>query len=265
MGACRRYGSFMVDANHLSATEALASVTKALDVLVLAHDRGTIGVMETARELGMSRSTVHRILVTLTHMGFLRHDRGQRGYSLGPQLVRMGLDAIAQLDVRRQARRPLEEVSEKLQETVCLYSLDAAVVRLLDGVECRHVLRVSVPLGQELPAHVTAAGKALLALRDPADVRATLPAALPATAAGSITEWPLLEVELEEVRVRGWAADLEESAHDLHGVGVAICNRIGEPLAAISAYAPAVRLREQDMPAVAMALQETAATIARAE
>lgn len=50
--------------------------------------------------------------------------------------------------------------------------------------------------------HVTAAGKALLALRDPADVRATLPAALPATAAGSITEWPLLEVELEEVRVR---------------------------------------------------------------
>ncbi|MGK5729973.1 IclR family transcriptional regulator domain-containing protein [Streptomyces sp. URMC 124] len=64
---------------------------------------------------------------------------------------------------------------------------------------------------------------------------------------------------------RGWAADLEESAHDLHGVGVAIRNRIGEPLAAIYVYAPAVRLREQDMPAVATALQETATTIARAE
>lgn len=254
----------MVDGKHLSATEALASVTKALDVLVLAYDRGEIGVTETARELGISRSTAHRILVTLQRTGFLRHDPGQHGYSAGPQLVRMGLAAIAQLDVRRQARRPLEELSEKLQETVCLYSLDAAVVRLLDGVECRHVLRVSVPLGQELPAHVTAAGKALLALRDPADVRATLPAALPATAAGSITEWPLLEMELEEVRVRGWAADLEESAHDLHGVGVAIRNRIGEPLAAISVYAPAVRLREQDMPAIATALQETATTIAKA-
>ncbi|GGS40850.1 hypothetical protein GCM10010270_08280 [Streptomyces violaceus] len=44
-----------------------------------------------------------------------------------------------------------------------------------------------------------------------------------------------------------------------------IRNRIGEPLAAISVYAPAVRLREQDMPAVATALQETATTIARAE
>ncbi|KAA6212990.1 IclR family transcriptional regulator [Streptomyces albofaciens JCM 4342] len=264
-GTFERYGSFMVDGKHPSATEALASVTKALDVLVLAYDRGEVGVTETARELGISRSTAHRILVTLQRTGFLRHDPGQHGYSAGPQLVRMGLAAIAQLDVRRQARRPLEELSEKLQETVCLYSLDAAVVRLLDGVECRHVLRVSVPFGQELPAHVTAAGKALLALRDPADVRATLPAALPATAAGSITEWSLLEVELEEVRVRGWAADLEESAHDLHGVGVAIRNRIGEPLAAISVYAPAVRLREQDMPAVATALQETATTIARAK
>ncbi|WP_055413901.1 MULTISPECIES: IclR family transcriptional regulator [Streptomyces] len=255
----------MVDGNHLSATEALASVAKALDVLILAHDRGEIGVTATARELGISRSTAHRILVTLQRTGFLRHDPGQRGYSAGPQLVRMGLTAIAQLDVRRQARRPLEELSEKLQETVCLYILDAAAVRLVDGVECRQVLRVSVPLGQDFPAHVTAAGKALLALRDPAEVRATLPTELAATAAGSITEWPVLEDELEEIRARGWAADLEESAHDLHGVGVAIRNRIGEPLAAISVHAPAVRLREQDMPAVATALQETAITIARAE
>ncbi|PJN02717.1 hypothetical protein CG740_13085 [Streptomyces sp. CB01201] len=51
----------------------------------------------------------------------------------------------------------------------------------------------------------------------------------------------------------------------MHGVGLAIRNRIGEPLAAISVYAPAVRLREQDMPAIATALQETATTIARAE
>ncbi|MDH6696834.1 IclR family transcriptional regulator [Streptomyces griseoviridis] len=255
----------MVDANHLSATEALASVTKALDVLVLTHDRGEIGVTETARELGISRSTAHRILVTLQRTGFVRHDPGQRGYSLGPQLVRMGLDAIAHLGIRRQARRPLEELSEKLQETVCLYMLDGSVVRLLDGVECQQLLRVSVPLGQTLPAHVTAAGKALLALRDPARVRATLPTELAATAAASITEWPLLEVELEEIRARGWAADLEESAHDLHGVAVAIRNRIGEPLAAISVQAPAVRLREQDMPAIATALQETATTIATAE
>ncbi|NED89965.1 hypothetical protein G3I76_59055 [Streptomyces sp. SID11233] len=56
-----------------------------------------------------------------------------------------------------------------------------------------------------------------------------------------------------------------ESAHDLHGVAVAIRNRIGEPLAAISVQAPAVRLREQDMPAIATALQETATTIATAE
>ncbi|MEU3754226.1 IclR family transcriptional regulator C-terminal domain-containing protein [Streptomyces olivoreticuli] len=75
----------------------------------------------------------------------------------------------------------------------------------------------------------------------------------------------MLELELEEIRIRGWAAGLEESAPDLHGVAVAIRNRIGEPLAAISVHAPAVRLREQDMSAVAAALQETAAAIARAE
>ncbi|WP_439948547.1 helix-turn-helix domain-containing protein [Streptomyces sp. BBFR109] len=46
----------------------------------------------------MSRSTAHRILVTLQRTGFLRHDPGQRGYSAGPQLVHMGLAAIAQLD-----------------------------------------------------------------------------------------------------------------------------------------------------------------------
>jgi DNA-binding IclR family transcriptional regulator len=152
-----------------------------------------------------------------------------------------------------------------MSPSVCLYMLDAAVVRLLDGVECRQALRVSVSLGQALPAHVTAAGKALLALCDPGRIRAALPDELPATAVASITEWADLEGELEEIRVRGWAADLEESAPDLHGVALAVCNRIGEPLAAISVHAPAVRLREQDMPAVAAALLETATAMANGE
>jgi DNA-binding IclR family transcriptional regulator len=246
-----------------ATTEPLTSVTKALQILLLAYDRGEIGVTETGQELGMSRSSAHRLLVTLVKSGFLRQDQRKKGYSLGPTLVRIGLAAVGDLDIRREGRRPLEELSEKLQETVCLSVLDGATARVIDGVEHRRALRVTVSLGDAQPAHVTAGGKALLAAHRPEDVRAILSDHLPSTAAASITEWPLLERELEDVRLHGWAVDLEESADDLHGVGVAIRSRLGEPLAAVSVTAPASRLRERDMPAIAVALQETAAAIAQ--
>jgi len=241
--------------------EPLAAVTKALQILLLAYDRGEIGVTETSEELGIPRSTAHRLMGALVRNGFLSHYRRRKGYELGPTLVRIGLAALADLDIRGQARRPLEELSEKLQETVCLSVLEGSTVRVIDGVEHRRALQVPLPLGVPYPAHVTAGGKVLLAARSPEDVRAILPSPLPPAAAASNTDWSSLEEELQDIRLRGWAVDLEESADDLHGIGVAIHSRLGEPVAAVSVIAPATRLRVRNMPAIAVALQETAAAI----
>ena len=62
--------------------------------------RPLLGISELGREIGLSRSTTHRYVATLTALGYLDQDGVSKKYRLGPRVLDLGFSAIQSLALR---------------------------------------------------------------------------------------------------------------------------------------------------------------------
>ncbi|MPZ60301.1 MAG: helix-turn-helix domain-containing protein [Propionibacteriales bacterium] len=239
------------------------SVGKALEILLMLRDRETIGIAEASRELGIARSTAHRLLSMLEHYRFAQRDTKSRGYRSGPALVSLGLAAVVRMDIRRLARPHMERLAHEIEETVTLMCLEGADVRFLDSVESPRPVRVAGRTGLLRPAHCTSAGKAILADLPSEQLEKLYPdEPLRTLTERSIGSRRRLLTVLEEVRRAGYATNLGESDAGLVGIGVAIPNLAGSPSAGIGIAAPESRLAPEQIREIADAALRTANAIA---
>src|ERR1700761_1386962 len=78
--------------------------SRVADVLLLFTDGpSTLGVTRIARELGLSKAVVHRILQSLTARGMIAYEPSSREYRLGPAIAALGARALRESDLRSAA------------------------------------------------------------------------------------------------------------------------------------------------------------------
>src|SRR4029079_13259955 len=82
----------------------IGSVGNALRILLMFRETPDVRVADAAKELGVARSTAHRLLARLQHQGFVVQDATSKAYSTGPVLLGIGLSALAKVDLRSVAR-----------------------------------------------------------------------------------------------------------------------------------------------------------------
>ena len=187
----------------------------------------------------MPKPTAHRILKTLTTLGYL--ERPASGvYRQSPQVQRLVSDAA----VRRiidAASLPLRGLHAKTQETVNLGILRHDRVIYLDVLECTLPLR-RVATRTSDPFHTTALGRAIAA-RLPADrcSRLLARARLERRTAATIADRRRLTAEIERVAKQGYAIEENETDVGVACIGAAICAG-DEPVGAISVSLPLARL-----------------------
>ncbi|MEU2348747.1 IclR family transcriptional regulator [Modestobacter sp. NPDC049651] len=238
----------------------IESVRNALLLLLQLRERPVLRVSECAAELGVARSTAHRLLAMLEHHGFLRRDPASRSYRAGDALLSIGLAAISTLDIRDRARPFLHALRDQLGETVSLVLLEGRDVRFVDAAEATRALRVGGQVGLRLPAHATSAGKAVLAGLPPEQLAQLYPDdVLPGTPPTTRAD---LETALAEVRRSGYAVAYNESDVEIGAVGVRIPEGPDHVRAALAVAAPASRLTPALIEEWARAAQETAQRIA---
>ena len=95
----------------------IESVDNALRLLLLLERDGRVRVSDAADALGVAPSTAHRLLAMLEHHGFARQEPSSRAYLPGPTLVRVGLSAVRDLDLRTVAHPYLEALRDETGET----------------------------------------------------------------------------------------------------------------------------------------------------
>lgn len=240
----------------------IESVRNALLLLLQLRDRPVLRVSECAAELGVARSTAHRLLTMLEHYGFVRRDPASRSYRAGDALLSIGLAAISTLDIRDRARPFLDALRDELGETVSLVLLEGRDARFVDAAEATRALRVGGRVGLRLPAHATSAGKAMLAALPPEQLAALYPDdVLPGVPDGPRMTRAELEVALTEVRRSGYAVAYNESDVEIGAVGVCIPEGPDHVRAALAIAAPASRLTPEVIEQWARAAQETAQRI----
>jgi Transcriptional regulator len=230
------------------ASYPIESVENAARVLLMLRRKSILRVAEVAAELGIARSSAHRMLTTLQAHGLLRQDPASRGYRAGARLVEIGIAVIGATDLRAEARPILEELAKETSETVHLIVLEDTQILFVDGAEGSHVIRAALRTGDRGPAHAAAAGKVLLAALPQAEFRARYPTSrLRGGTDRAIIARRDLEAELERVREAGYATNVGESEAGLHAVSAPVVDTTGAARAAISLSGPSSRLAAADL------------------
>ena len=85
--------------------------------------RPVLGIADIADELGMSRSTTHRYVITLVALGYLEQG-ASRKYRLGLRVTDLGMSALNSTGLREHAHPYLEELRQRTSYTTSLGVLD---------------------------------------------------------------------------------------------------------------------------------------------
>ena len=134
--------------------------------LLCEFDRSTqtLGAPEFARRTKLPRSTLYRLLSTLTSLDFLERTETGRDYRLGPSVLRLGFEYLASQYLIELGLPILNRLTDDLRMTSSIVVRDKRSVVYLAKVtpESPHV-RGDVTVGTRLPAHATVLGRILLA------------------------------------------------------------------------------------------------------
>lgn len=139
------------------------SILRALQVLeTFAGSAPPLTIPEIARKVGLHRSTVHRIVITLENGGWLRKIPGTETFDLGIKIFTLGQTADRALSSRQAVRHLLEELAVKTGETAILSMSDNVDAICVDKIESSQRLKISSEIGQHFPLHAGATGFAVL-------------------------------------------------------------------------------------------------------
>ena len=184
----------------------MSTIDKALDALFLLSERPqALRLADLARDLGMPRSSAHRILAPLVRRGLAEQDSDGR-YRAGFALMALGLNVASREPLATAAKPVLESAAAELGETFFLVVARAGRLVVLEKAEGNGFLRAAPRLGADVPVHATAVGKLYLAFAPELVSVDELTRYTPAT----LRNRKALNAEVERVRAQGWATNLEE-------------------------------------------------------
>jgi IclR family pca regulon transcriptional regulator len=238
------------------------SLERGLAVLrAFSADAPSLTLSEVARRAGVTRATSRRLLHTFEALGYMRSDG--RHFELTPKVLDLGYAYLSSLQLPDIAQPFIEQLSERVQESVSVAVLDGAEIVYVARVATKHIMSISLGLGSRLPAASTSMGRVLLA--------GLSPAALDAVLAGTVIERhtertivdpEVLRRELEEVRRRGYALVDQELEDALRSVAVPLRDRQGRVVAALNVGTHTGRVGMRDLRArILPELQATAVAI----
>ncbi|MGK5533904.1 IclR family transcriptional regulator [Streptomyces sp. URMC 129] len=218
----------------MSTVPAAAQVLAVLRYL--ARQAAPVPAAAVSRDVGLPRSTTYHLLNTLIDAGFVVHLPEEHRYGLGVSAFELGSGYTRQAPFERLARAPLAALVDRTGHN--------AHLAVPHGREVLYVIEERAPgrpplvteAGVRLPAHLTASGRAMLALLPREQVRALFPDAsafVRRTEAGPRSPTALRDV-LAGVRRRGWAVENGEVTAGFSSVAAAVTDHTGRPVAGVA-------------------------------
>ena len=203
----------------------------------LAQQPWAVTAAAIARELDIPRSSLYHLLDALERQGFVDHISAQRRYQLGVAAVEIGGAFQRQQGLERVARPPIAALALRVGHTCHLGVLDARDVLFLLEESPVELDEQITAAGGRLPAHLSAAGRAILAAEQPQRVVARLgraPDLGRRTDKGPVS-YHQLTAYLRTDKRRRWSEEDGEITPGYASVGAAVRARVGRPVAAVSA------------------------------
>ena len=188
------------------------TVGKALDVLNEVAEIGSpVRFSNLLKTSKYPKATLYRLLQTLLNQNMLSYNAEEQTYRLGLKLVRMAHAAWLQSSLAPIALPFIDDLSDKVRETVHLAQLDNGQVLYVDKRNPSSHIEMFSEAGKIGPAYCTGVGKAMMAFLDEKSLsRVITKQAFYKYTDFTITSEKELRKELIEIKKQGIAFDRQE-------------------------------------------------------
>lgn len=223
------------------------SLERALMILnTLSDYPGGIQIGRLSEQVGLSKSTTHRLLQTLSSMNYVVQDPETEKYKLGLQILFLSRNILNQNNIVSTARPYLEKLSQDVNETVHLCIEDKGEITYIDKIESNQTIRMFSRVGNRAPMYCTAVGKVLLSGLNPGYFEELVPKIdfIPRTPNTIASEEELRE-EIARIKERGYALDDIENEEGIRCIAAPIYNHEGKIVASFSISGPSNRVTRE--------------------
>jgi len=203
-------------------------------------ERPEMSLVEISRASGLNKTTTHRLLRALQSESLIDRNPATTAYSLGAGLMALGVQALASSDLRRRVRPVLRLLARETGETATLEVPFEDSMLILDEVAGTHVVGSAGNIGTRWPIHATSTGKAWLAFDESGQER--LMDVLKPLTGSTLTDLAMLQLQLVEIRRRGYAVTIDEVEDGFTAVATIIRGVLGDVQGALSVGGPTQRL-----------------------
>ena len=221
----------------------IRSVSHALDVIEQFYgEADELGVTELSKRLKLHKNNIFRLLATLESRGYIEQNKATENYRLGVRSLQLGQAYISRMGLLRQARPVMESLVRQCRESAYVAVSRRGGMVPLDSVDAEQPVRLVLQIGESLPMHCTAAGKAQLAFESEDEVKARLPESLKRFTPKTVTERHALAQQLRSILESGYAVDSGEFVEDVRSVAVPIRDYTRRVVGTLAVSGPSYRM-----------------------
>lgn len=206
----------------------------------------SIAVTDIADGRRFPVTSTYRFIENLVTLRYLEPDLVAGRFRPGPQMIRLGLNIVQNLDLRRLALPTMESLAAATGESVTLSVLQGDRGICIAAIASSQRLRASRDVGEVFPLHAGASARVLLAYSpDPEALIRRMK--LEKFTAATPTNQAAVAREIPEVRRVGYAISDGEVAGGTVGIAAAVFDHLERMVGALGLMAVKSRVTNEKM------------------
>lgn len=241
------------------------SAERIFQVMEMLAENGEMGLMEISAALGLHKSTVHRLLMSLIYMGYAKQDEATQKYMLTCKVVSMAGRILDRMDVLQVAKPYLERLSDLSGEAVHLVQREENNILYIYKIEAKiGTIRMVSHVGMVHPMYCSGVGKAIMATLPEKEVKQIWnESIIEKKTDKTITDFEEMLRVLEEVKRNGYALDDEENEKGVRCIAACLRGYHNEVKYAFSISGPTSRMTRERVKELAVDVRKVQEELSR--
>lgn len=246
----------------MDSKNPIQSAERIFQILEYLADKGSTNLMDLSKQLNLQKSTVHRMLSSLSCMGYVTQDSVNGKYQLTFKILALSQKYMEHHDYISLYHPFLKNLAEKSGETVHLVQRTNNSLVYLDKIEPlileNSSIRMASRIGMMAPIYCTGVGKAILADLPKEEIQAVWEQCdIEKKTPYTITGFPEFMENLDMIRKKGYSIDDEENELGIRCVAASISPKLSNFSCAFSVSGPTPRMPDERLEEIAKLVLDT--------
>ncbi len=248
--------------NSETTYQVATTVLKAFNLLEYIASHQPIHPPALCKALGLTRANLHRLLFTLSTLGYI--EKTAEGYQLSLKLFHLGSRVPLTEQLKEAAKVQMVELQKVAQENISLTTLYQDTVISIEEVQSSHTVVLNPQATTSYPVNACSSGKLLLSTFEENELKRYMhQVQFVQKTEKTIMDKKEFAQHITMAAQNGYALDIHEFDNHLSSVAAPIVNRQQKVIAAIVISGPSMRLSEKRLNELIPPLKQAADTISR--